>query len=527
MNFKANKKNILIIVVCVVFSLCAAIYYYGLHLNFWPDAEHCMTLLRYYYAEIENTSFSSLKEFWLTKWLSEMAYRLFGINYHSMRIYVSSVYFFCILPTTILSLYSFRKKCFKWYLIPLLTFVAVIINPGRSEFCGFMSEIYHVYPYDMHASAVLLTLLSVMVLQIYLWSEQRKKKIVSLIILVGLILVGCRQADFLLYMTGFVLPLCIWLIAWVWRKHRQIFMYLVLAVSGALVIARICSLFMTPLQLLFAGNITVYGQANFIMPGDVWNSLINVVTEIGALYNINIAGESILSVYTLIAFLRIGIVCIIFYIAFRYVVLIFRSGGETIDCISAVASCGILLNIFFLVISTRGFYYGARSIRYMTMVLFFGALLLCRNADIIFASFMKMKNAKNFLFLFWGLCVLLDVRPVWKGGEDRILYEKAIEEVTNIIVDNGLGNGYGGHWYGPNMTLLMDGEYAVVEEDRIVNNIQINYIVNGKKGSALPGIESGHYRAYEESALLEQYGKPDRVWETEFFYIWYYNEGIV
>ncbi len=516
-------------VILFLFLVSATFYYYGLHLSFWPDPESSGMTLRYYWADKFGYKISS-ENIILSEILASMTYKFFGAGYLGIRLYHSFVYFIVISLTTLLAVCSLQNRRINWYVLTLFSFLAVILNPGSSELCGFHTSMYHVYPFDMHTESLVAALFGYFSMDLILHKcLSGKVKGIIIVLLIGLIVY--KRSD-LLFIIGFCIPMvCIGALRF-WKKNEKSLINLILLVLLAVVILRAFSIFYEPLRGMFVsgdlnyGNWTsggIYGNIGFVEYDNIWNNFSNTITELLAVFNVELSGQGILSINTLISSVRIAVLVLVLMIAGYYIIVSFHDKNN-IDYINTGISYGIVLNILMVIFSKYGGDVGC--IRYMTMVLFLGTILLCRNADGIVAKCnLDVSYMKKSVFIGFLLCICIDIRPAWKDDDYQAEYEGIFTQITDTIMDNQLGNGVGGHWFSTNLTALMDGEYAVLEGnywlseggiDLLGCHADVNYFVE----------INGDYRWYSDEDIYHFFGEPDRIYKTEDYQIYYYNDGI-
>lgn len=531
---RQNIKKTLLICTVVIIAACAAIYYYGLHLSFWPDPEFSNFPMRYYLEERFNYKFGRYG-FGFSEMLAYLSYTWFGIGFKGIRIYATLMYFFIILCVAIASMHVAIKKSFKWYAIPMFAFIAVLLNPGSSVTCGHHTSAYHLYPYDMHTEAVFLVFFLLALLQYMLLSEPIRKRWILVIIIGALSIVGIIKTD-LLFIVGFILPVLCVIMTGLVKKNRDTLKIFLLGVFGLIVILRCLSMVFKPFKSFFVVENTpvygswvdgghVYGDVGIVNLQEIWTNMSNLVTELLALFNVDLSG-SIISIHMIVNVLRIFIVFTILILAIRQIRESFHSKDRVIDYVSLISAYGIVFNIFIIVITNYG--RNLNCIRYMTMIVFFGTILLCRRIDEV-CSFMfgAQKNNKLFICVFFSICCLADFRPFWRADSFQMDYEHSLQEVANIIRKNQLGTGIGGHWYSSTLTALMEGECAVIEWDlyyeELIKETQAYYIVEGT-GEGLEAAE--YFKSFDLEHMFGVYGEPDKIWETDAFTLYYYEDGL-
>lgn len=530
MEHLRDRKWRLVFQIGILFLLIllAAVYYYGLHLSFWPDAEYCVGFAKYHLADKFGVAWGkvAIKDFFLY-----VPYKLFGMSYTGIRVYASLVYFTIMLFTSVLALYSFSTRDIKWYIIPLFIFVSVILNPGSTVLCGHHRNIYHLYPYDMHSYAIIFSVAELFLVSLYLQtaSLKAKKGIALLIALVSII--ALKESD-ILFVIGFLAPLACVVLGILWKEHRRILLYGILGLLSMLVLLRFLSIFIEPLQGLFAirdlsyGNWTeggIYGVTGFADCENIWNNISNTITAVLALFNVELSGKAIFSVYSVICFIRIGLVIVVYVLSFYYIGLSVCKKDYNYDIVSLLCAYGILLNTVAVMFSEYGMW--LRCIRWLVLLIFYGAIIICRNADILFLLDHDKRYVKNIVFVGFILCILINAVPFWKEDSYKAEYEDAIKGVAQCIEENALGDGIGGHWNANNLTMLMNGKYTVFMTDMDESGLNIHYTIPDLK---LYYIVDGpeDFDNFDMEKIVSINGKPDHVYEIDSFLIYYYKEGI-
>lgn len=526
---KLNKSKILAVCAMLFIAMCAAVYYYGLHLSFWPDPEYIWTPMMYYLEERFGYKPNPYGIGYLTG-LARLAYSWRGIGFAGVRLLTAFLYFFIILCTIILSLYSMKEKKIKWHLIPLFVFVAVLLNPGSSTAFGQHTMAYHMYPYDFHPDAVfgVLFLLVIVEGMLSVQSANLKK---ALLTGIGLLtVVGILKLD-LLFDIGFVLPVVCILAGLAFKKDKRILKWVSLGGAAMIALLRFLSLFSDSLQRFFQirkasvyGQWEVYGDRGIISLQDIWINISSVVAGILALFNVQLDGP-VLSVHTVMNLLRILLVLVIFVLAFRQIKDSFCKETDQSDYISILSAYGIVAIVLATVLTCDGT--DSSCTRYMTQVVFLGSVLLCRQIDTVCRTlFGEYANNNLYVFLLFLFCCLIDFQPFWRADSFYMDYEPALQEVADVIRENQLGDGIGEHWYATTLTSLLEGEYAVLEPrvyDAIPGKVHAMYMVDGNEEGLAA---SSWFKSFDMDYYFEVYGEPDRVWKLTGFTIYYWENGV-
>lgn len=529
-----ERKKIFVIVNVILllgFTILAGIYYYGLHKSFWFDYEYTLPMYFQYLNDVFDTNISGRTELML---FTILPYKLWGISLKSVRIYATTMYQMIILFGSCVALYSSKTKKLEWYRIAIFSFIIVILNPGSSPFCGHYSNNFHQYPYDLHATAAIFAVVSLFLLCIHQEVQNKKVKNALKILIVILCIAGFRYTDFL-YVVTFVLPLLCVVMLYLWKEKKHFFYGIIMLVVVALAILHMISFFVPELESYFTPKIVWYGSG--VMYGDngftdfreIWHNISNTFVELMAIFNIDIIWKGIISINTIIALFRIALLVFLLFVSFNIVIKAGEknSAFDSLDYVDIVLSLGIIFNLCGVVFSSYG--ESPSCIRYMTIILFYGAISIARQSEKI-VSLINQKvdvRSKLYFFIFFFFCILINMTTFWKEDDYVAYYEPAFLEANNFIIANQLGNGLGGNMYATTMTVLGEGQYAIIqgkiqdgeiavipETEKVLDSC--NYVLSGPEG----------YNVFSEEEIVQCIGEPDEIYDVAGFRIYYYLNGI-
>ncbi len=557
-----KKRQIISIAIVLIYAILAGVYYYLVHRGHWPDHEQMASIYDFHIRELLGIngigikkSFSSLTGF--------LAYTLFGTTMKGVLFEASIRYFLIILPISFMMLYDFEKKKINWSIIPLVTFLLVIVNMRPSEYNGHYYLWYHQCFYDQHTGAVFWTVWAVFAIELMMQAKNKIKKYVYKICLGFIILFGLLSRD-LIFCVVFIGPAGIFLLVTLWKKDRQWFWRLAIAVLFLLVVARALKPFSTVLQIMFpsysyagsnssshygyTGNapvLPIYGNVGFINIEDIWRQVTNVVTEILSLYNVEYVNQPILAFTSVVIVIRAGLVFYMLLLSVRQIILFLRADGERMketDYTLVISSLAVVINILAVVMTMWGSGYNCG--RYLTTVFFLGTLILVKNIKkrIEYMVPNDPKISHFFVFVAFSLCVLLDMPLFWRVYDYGQPYKQWQRDAARVIMENDLGNGLSGSCCCTTMTILMGGKYTVYpvyeengeimgypvyeENGKITTwneiNTPINYVITGT--NAPEGYS--WYNPFTEEEICNSFGEPDRIYDTGVFVIYYYDEPL-
>jgi hypothetical protein len=273
--------------VLILFIFAAGIYYYGLHRSFWPDPESIYMTLRFFYRDKFGYQYAYGG---ITDFFAFISYKLFGAGYRGARVYYSFVYMFILGFTTLLAIWNSKENKINWHLLPMLAFVVVLLNPGDSEFCGYHTDAYHVYPYDMHTESILMILITTFIVDCILYAKINNK--IKVLLIVALLAVIALNRSDLMFLMGFVAPVVCILVAELFKRNRETFIESILVLFALIVLLRVVGIFYEPIAQYFESEKLstpygkIYGNAGFVEYDDLWANISVTLTEIMALFNI-------------------------------------------------------------------------------------------------------------------------------------------------------------------------------------------------------------------------------------------------
>lgn len=529
---KIMHNRISNIVLLCLFVLCAGIYNYGLHRSFWFDHEYSLPLYYRYLKEAYNLNIDLSGPYYI---MAYIPYRLFGCSLRALRVFAITIYQLILFFCTIAAIYSFERKHFEWYKLGIFAFIAVILHPGSSPLCGDYLMLFHQYPYDLHALPIIFATLSIMLLCIHQGITERKYKNFLKVIIFAVIVMGYKLGDFL-YLIGFVGPLiCIGLI-YLWKEKRKLFFALIFGGIAVLALLHLISFLVPSLEPLFVqpsidyGESTVYGNNGFADLREIGSYVSNTTARLLALFNIDISGKSMLSIGTILAGFRLILVVFMFVCSIKIVISAVRKEDDykSLNIIDIVLALGILFNFFIVMFSSYGD--EERCSRYMTLIVFYGAIFLARQSEnIIVKLYGEIDNkSKLYFFLFFSFAIIANMTTFWKEDDYVADYEPAMRNVSSFIIENNLGNGIAGHGYASTLTIIGEGNYAVVAGKVADEGAQFNTGIFNETAVTFNYIVDWQDRwSYSAPKNIYKYlGEPDAEYEIDGFVIYYYQEGI-
>lgn len=535
-----KKEWIFIILLCIIFGL----YYYGIHLSFSPDPESIYSNIVNFYRINYGEKYPRSNVFW--EIVITIATQIAGISYRANRLAATGMYFLILFFTFILSAVDFKNKKINFYTMPVFIMLMVILHPGSSLNCGQYTEVYHVYPFDMHTGSTVFAILSLLSLEVLLRQRETKGKWIAVLMFAAILIEGMTKTD-LLYYIVFIIPLCLIGIKWAGQsqKGRNILAYGILFFAGSIMLLKIVSLFHGGFDILFndqsvgygawTSGETIYGSTDFVKVEEIGEHIVNFIAALMGLFNIDFSGKSILNFNTLIYSVRITILFIAAWLVKENIKRYFKPIDQKNDKINQLINLLLSMGILFNCIAFLGTSYGndRGSIRYMTAVVPYVTILLCRNVEMIRKKIgIKSDKFRLYFFLFGMAIVISNISPVWRPDEYKTFYEQENEKVAEILKKRELKYGLATHWNASTLTALNEGEIIVSEayfdgefirrrEEYQKIDYEYNYFILSTDG----WFSYGNDFNYEK--LVQIYGEPANIYGTELFMICVYDYNVM
>lgn len=526
--------------ILLVSSILFATYYYLLHQGFTPNGEELLTTWEAFYSVNYGEKMTASNLLWCL--LQKLPIEWYGLSYTALRVSQSMMYFLIVSAALMLSL----KKCSdwkRWYLIFPFAFLMVVLHRGSSDYYGQLWESVHQYPLDNHTLPTLFSLWSLVCIDRYyaknvVGSRPNKKSLVWFLLLVLCVGIGILNTD-LLFCVIFVIPvICIvthkgWNSMGREKGLRCLQLGIMLILAGLSVLRVVY--YTTPFLSKFFVEQTagygdwdnfIYGTPNYFRITDLSNQLLKFLAYLSGLFNMDFSGHTILSIFTVQYCVRIILLLIAIWIMSDTLRDWWKKEGKT-DYVSIICCLGILLLAFANITTSYN------SSRYIVTILPYTTILICRNIDRILERFHK--NTRQFkcgIMGFFMMCIFIFVSSPGDLKKQPDFWDEEYERLVALIEENNLGNGVGSLWLAPVLSAVSEGRCMVQSVDdnwsrkepklsllRELKNIELeyHYVIRG---------EGWLYDIISEAELVQQLGKPDRIYQTEAFTLYWYKEDI-
>ena len=271
---------------------------------------------------------------------------------------------------------------------------------------------------------------------------------------------------------------------------------LLIMLLATIAVIHITSFFYEPFQSLFvkqtrgygdwtATNEVLYGDAGFCDFSQIFNNIAITLVELFSLFNVELSGDSMMSIRLLIAIIRIIIIIYIFVVATKNAISIFIKRKD-LNPVDFVLSLGIIINLIVIIVSNYGS--ANTSIRYMVIILFYGTVLLCRNISevISISTRQSIPKMKRMIAIIFALLIVINVQKIWVRDDYNPEYEKQMERASEFIINNNLGNGIAGHWDSAIISGFSNGKIIMLDGSSDIGNISKDYNAYSKALQEIP-----------------------------------------
>lgn len=541
-NSKVWNSKIFAFVVCAVFVVLSALYYYGLQCEYPPQPEtlaavtrmfdHLTIGTKYYRSEI-------LLDFSLY-----IATKLGGMSYFSARLLFTLLYTLLLSAMLFLCVKSKDGKGVNLYCIPLVAFFAVILypvadNPELFQYIPGADLIYE-WPFTYHYAARICALVCLVLLWVILHCQKRNKKIVYGVLLAVACLYAARKTDLVFYIM-FVAPTAIALLLYALQndKLRKCAVYCVSVGIGLLFLSRILpagirSVLWTKDQASVYG--AIYGGTNWISIDTIGEQLLTYIELNCMLFNIQLPESPLISFYTVVYVLK-TMILIMGYIIVLHIVK--RSlMGENIqyryDYIDKILAWGfLLLSCVFIFTEHGSMTFG--KYRYFSALNMAMTILICRNIEVFpqivgIEMLGKIKYKKVLLCAYVSVLCFCCMGKVWTYKAPNG-YDSELKAIAKYIENTEYGYAVTGYWLYPRLSAISDGEVMAYETEAQVKAIygddaKVAYIItrNDDFSDGIRGTVYDHCDSYEE--MCEYYSEPSDVIRYERLQLVIYENGI-
>ena len=537
---KILEKRIVTFIICVIFIVLAALYYYGQQCGYPPEPEWLLGISRMY------SHLSLGVKYYITELLDStcalLATKIGGMSYYSARLYSTFLYVILLSASMLLALRDKSNGRMKLYLLPLFALFAVFLFPVSDNVELFQwpkgVELMYMWPFTYHYMPRIYALFCFIIFLFLVQCRERKKQIVFSTLLAAVCLYAMKMTDLIFY-TMFLAPLFIVVFLHAIQKAetRKYAVYLMSGGMGILFLSRI-------LPYAFKGRVwakdrvdiygEIYGGTNWISPEYLVTLLLNYIKLNTVNFNIQLPGKPVISLYSVVFMFKIAILIAGYIIVFHIIKcsLTKKSMSYRYDCLDEVLAWSYLILSGIFLFTDFG-----------SMVVFYKyfiglnpimIILLCRNIEVFpqvinIKIISEIKNKKVLLCAYTFVLCVCSMEKVWTyHAPDG--YEADFRAITAYIEITGFGHAVAPLWLSPQVGAFSEGEimvYTTVGEVRNAygDDAKIAYIItNSDDNSEIQDNVYEHCGSYEE--ICEYYSEPTDILNYDKLQLLVFENGI-
>ncbi len=533
---KLMQNRWIILLVCIACLTAGGLYNFGIQSGFIPNSEDIGSISAVFIRISAGIGYSHHNILYDS--LSYLSYRLGGMTFFATRLLFTLLYVVEMCFTLFLCL----RKDKKWDIsyVPLFAFFVIFIHTidVDKSFGIYVGEIRQL-PYNHHLTAIINALICFVILQIFLnTQDSRKRKILAVCEIVAVIY-GFRYTD-IIFISVFLAPLLLILFirGLYSEKTRRYVLGAVLIGLIAVLITRVIPLnFFEKLWRIEPGGYYsgVYGSDNWVELSSVLGNVNGYIRLVMLLFNIEISNRPYVSLYSLLFVVRILFLIAGYIIVFRIVkrsILgkIKESEYDILDELLAwsyvVVSCSFIF--------TRFGSWG--MLRYYVALVPIMTILLCRNLKgLLYGMFPDimtgLRHKKLYFFAMMGILCICQAEPLWQY-EATDCYVEDCEKIVEYVRENDLEYAIAPYWWAARLTAMTDGEiifYGSMEQLKACEGedagpvcVIAGYVDNDSESDLYAfGVRDIVYDSYEE--MCEKFATPTKVLHTNRFGIFIFD----
>ncbi len=534
-----GHQKLLFCVACAAAVIAGGIYYFYIQHSFVPNAEDLATTQQWYLVlkHMQNYNHSNV----IFDVVSCLSVLIGGMSFFSIRLEFT-LFYVMVLGLGLYLSASCKKE--PWYLLPLWAFFMIFIHTVQagSNFTTVYddTDLIRMFPYNYHIIPLIFALISLVVLQCWLNTNEGKKKNIIVGIEVIVVIYASLFTD-LIYYIIFVLPMLIVLaLRGLYNNKTRKYMMPLLALGvGLMLLTRILpGNFFSKLwdnTTLGTSYGTIYGGTDWLDLDNIFLHITNYIKTIMLIFNIDLSDRPLISFYSVLFVVRIALVVTGYVIVAKIIASSVRgkveqNGFRMVDEILAWGF--VMLSCSF--IFTRNALY-RDLIRYYTAVVQILTILLCRHVCDFWKKAVPvlgtMKQKKIYFAGMLGALCICQVEPVWNYRVEASYQEDCEAAIEYLRQWGAETDGYAvaPYWLYARLSAMTNGEILFYANEETIKRLYgedavIRYMVVGwdDRGLLTYGLNDIAYGSYEE--MCEKYKSPIRAVDLNCIYVCEFEE---
>lgn len=513
LNTKSKVRLYWIFVICI--SLIISAVFFVLQRGIVQSYEEATWIVSVY----ENMQQGHWKQPTLTYYLMAIYIKLFGISYDTQRLAWATFHFFSTVLSLDVSIRNNDNKV-KVGAVPIFFFLMTFLHIyGISEFFGENGTrpVYAIRMNTIFASMVVIWLLFRNEKKLNNYTKAKKVWLVLVILVLGGVL--CGKGDFAFYAVIICVPSLFYIIKSMFViKTKAVFLISSMAILAMSIYGYMIEhIELLPMVIKRAFSGLIHGRVWYIGYSSVRLQLKYYIDNLLCIYGIDFHLDNIDMmtkwIYCFRSSLLLFLWGVIIYNIYAYL------KNEKVELVEQITSWGAVLFFVAYIYAAYGDY---GSERYLTFMLFYGVILICRNIEKYISLFhlKKYTNLAIIVIIFMFLSYDLD----WNKGVN----DEPISNVLNYIEQNGLHNGI--CW---DMTLRTKiivqskGEHWMYTNEQVFGDEAMpDFLSGGQEYIDYIVVLAKETTTEKMDYLLSRFGYPDKMITCDIYGILVYNEGI-
>lgn len=537
---KILENKVFSFIICVIFLVLSALYFYGLQCGYPPEPESIMTISTLFSHLTLGTGYH-IPEL-LYSACAFLAVKIGGMSYFASRLCYSLLYMILLSGVMFLCLKPKNGHNIKLYLLPLIGLFSVLLFPVADNFELFQwpdhVELIYLWPHVYHYTSRIYAVLCMVVLFILVQCKEKRKQIVYAVVLAVICLYAMKTTDLIFYV---MFPAPFLIVAFLHAFHKaEIRKYAIFLASGGMVILFLSRVlpYAVKGRLWTKERMHVYGETyggtNWILTNYLGVNILNYIKLNTLNFNIQLPGLPVISLYTVVAVFRIVILIIGYIMTFHIVKCSLTGRGESYqyDCVDEVSAWAyLILSVIYLFTDFGSWWV---HFKYFCGMTFLMTIILCRNIETFFKiidikALNELKYKKVLFCAYTFILCVCSMGKVWTSHAPDG-YEADFEAITKYIEGTGYGHAVAPLWLYPQIDAKSNGRimvFTTVEDVRNVygDDAKISYIItNDDDNSEIQANVYEHCGSYEE--ICEYYSEPTDVIHYDKLQLLIFEDGI-
>lgn len=539
---KDHRWVFMLINIAVV--ILGVLYYYGLQLAFYPDAEDLYAIWSCYKSIKYGMNYHSYD--FMAGFINYLSAVIGGMSFFALRLSFTLMHAVILICTWYLAICFGHKDRHNIYILPVFIWFAIALHPAtEADPYGWISDygtdyIYQ-WPYNYHWVARIYALICLIIVALYVSAESRKKKRILAVVGVIVTLYAASQKDLIFFLL-FLVP---FFIVFGLRsmkdavKRKWVIYFLGICMLGVLMTKYVPSGIRSVLWSTEEAHTygEIYGATNWLSLDMIWTTIVNYCTNVMGYFTVLLPESPIVSLYTVVYGVKLVLLAIGYCIVFQIIRYSINgnAAGLNITIVDEILAWSYAALSASLILTAYG-YNVMYTARYGTGLVTVMSILLCRHLTDFVKSACGMndvfrKHEKALLsFCILALC-LCSMKKVW-SFEAHTYHDDDMEAVIEYIRANDLGYAVASWYFAPSFTAMSQGDVIVCNSIDEVQSLygedaKITYMITRYDHAGGQYHDYLYYENFEDyEDVCDKYSEPSYVIDYDSFSLCVWEDGL-